>query len=203
MNNHKILIPMIAALLVLFPACTRISQKSHASWEYPIEFGYSREMVHQFLSHASRKTETLEEYPMSGVTVWFDSKDRLIKINFQGEAAAAIYSSPDSMISANWIPSDKPFYSGLTAHSNENEFMRVLGSPIREYAAPAPYKRDVPFEDMLPDSTVILPSPKEVRQIFKKDGYVIDVLFLSSDRNEGGKTFSKGALLWCEISRGL
>lgn len=180
----------IAITLSLMPACgpkgqdgSPIRTDSRNGWEYPIRLGDPRSKVHEFLGNATRTTEVLEEYPMSGVTTWFDLGGRLTKLNFHGEAGA-LYSGPNSMIAPNWIPSDRPLLFGLTAHADEGDFKRRLGSPINEVEA-GPAKA------------------KEVRCVWRKDGYVIDALFLASDREEGGKTFAKGCLVWFEVSPGL
>jgi len=160
-----------------------IATHSGASWEYPIRLGDSRAKVHALLGNASRATDVLEEYPMSGVTIWFDSEGRVTKLNFQGEAGA-LYAGPNSVIGPNWIPSDRPVVFGLTAHATEDQFRRQLGSPVREDDAGRA-------------------KAKELRLVWRKDGYLIDALFVASDRTEEGKMFAKGGLIWFEISPGL
>jgi len=180
---------VISVTLGLLPACGTNSNDSSSartdsrdSWQYPLRLGDARARVHEILGNATRTTEVLEEYPMSGVTVWFDSEGRLTKLNFHGEAGA-LYSGPNSMIGANWIPSDRPVLSGLTSHANEDDFRRLLGSPVREYeAGPS--------------------NAKEVRRVWRYGGYLIDALFLVSDRTNEGKTFTKGSLVWFEVSPG-
>jgi hypothetical protein len=180
----------IAITLSLLPACGPEGQEgspartdSRNGWEYPIRLGDPRSKVHQFLGNAARTTEVLEEYPMSGVTTWFDLEGRLAKLNFHGKAGA-LYSGPNAMMAPNWIPSDRPLLFGLTAHADEADFRRRLGSPVHEVEA-GPAKA------------------KELRCLWRKDGYLIDALFLASDRTEGGKAFAKGCLVWCEVSPGL
>lgn len=154
-----------------------------SSWTYPIHLGDSRAKAHEFLGNATRTTDVLEEYPMSGVTLWYDPEGRLTKLNFQG-TAGAIYSGPASMVGANWIPSDRSPVFSLTTSSDEGEFARVLGAPVSVNEAGPP-------------------SRLEIRRVWRKDGYVIDALFLGSERTEEGRTLQKGGLVWFEISRGL
>ena len=106
------------------------------------------------------------------------SGGRLTKLNFQG-SAGALYSDGQ-----NWIPSDRPPVFGLSADANASDFARLLGAPLSENeGGPA--------------------SRRELRRIWRKDGYLIDGLFLASDRTDIGKTFPNGSLLWFEISPGL
>ena len=181
---------LISVTLVLLPACgtdgkngSSARTNSRDSWQYPLRFGDARSKVHEILGNAAQTTNILEEYPMSGVTVWFDSEGRLSKFCFHGEAGA-LYSGPDSTIGANWIPSDSPVLSGLTSHAHEGEFRRLLGSPVREYEA---------------DPS----NAKEVRRVWRYRGYLIDALFLASGRTSDKNTFTKGSLVWFEVSPGL
>jgi hypothetical protein len=57
------------------------------SWQYPIRLGDTRARVHELLGAASRTTTNLEEYPTSGVDVWFNTEGRVTKLNFAGEAS--------------------------------------------------------------------------------------------------------------------
>ena len=75
------------------------SGESDGAWTYPLHFGDSRGKVHEVLGSATHTTEVLEEYPLSGVTLWFSPEGRVTKFNFQG-AAGALYSDGQ-----NWIPS--------------------------------------------------------------------------------------------------
>jgi hypothetical protein len=152
---------------------------SSDSWQYPVRLGDLRERVHKLLGGTSRTTPDLEEYPESGVTVWFDREGRVTKLNFAGEACA-VYAS------ASFAPiiSKQQILFGLTARTDEAEFRRVLGGPARES-----YERST--------------SVKELRCVWKKGGYVVDALFLVAERNHEGKTFPKGTLLWFEVFRGL
>ena len=149
------------------------------SWQYPVRLGDPREGVHKLLGAASRITPELEEYSESGVTVWFDRESRVTKLNFAGEACA-VYASA----SFDPIISKQQIVFGLTSYTNEAGFRRVLGVPARES-----HERST--------------SVRELRCVWKKDGYVVDALFLVAERSHEGKTFSKGTLLWFEVFRGL
>ena len=182
----------VAAILIAtawFSACDlkdagsqRIGSDSPSSWAYPLHFGDSRGRAHEVLGPAARTTEVLEEYPMSGVTLWFSPEGRLTKLNFQG-SAGALYSGPNSTGGQNWIPSDRSLVFGLTAHANEVDFARLLGAPVSETEAGSAGTR-------------------ELRRIWRRGGYLIDALFLASARTDLGKTFPRGSLLWLEISPG-
>ncbi len=154
------------------------SGESHSPWTYPLHLGDSREKVHEVLGNAMRTTDVLEEYPLSGVTLWFSPEGRLTKFNFQG-AAGALYSG-----SQNWIPSERTVVFGLTARSSDADFAGRLGAPVTE-------------------SVTGSTAARELRRIWRKDGYLIDGLFLASDRSDLGHTFPRGSLLWVEISPGL
>jgi hypothetical protein len=152
---------------------------SSDSWQYPVRLGDLREKVHNLLGATSRTTTELEEYPESGLTVWFDRESRVTKLYFAGEAGT-VYASA----SFDPIISKQQIIFGLTAHTDEAGFKRVLGGPTRES-----HERST--------------SVRELRCVWKKDGYVVDALFLAAERNHGGKTLAKGTLLWFEVFRGL
>lgn len=149
------------------------------SWQYPVRLGDTRTRVHELLSNPSRTTPALEEHPTSGITVWFDGDGRVSKLNFDGEATA-IYSSA----SFDRISSDRPLVFGLTSHTDEAGFRRILGVPLKE----TPERRA---------------SIRELRLVWKRDGYVVDALFLATERSHLDKTYKKGSLLWVEVYRGL
>lgn len=181
---------VMVALSVIFvsSACTSESRESAAvlvetSWQYPLQFGDSRDKAHELLGNATRTTDLLEEYPMSGVTLWFDPEGRLAKLNFQG-SGGSLYAGPKSMMGTYWIPTNKPVLFGLTPSANEAEFARVLGAPVSENEAGT--ARD-----------------REVRRVWRKGGNVIDALFLGVDRAADQATLLKGTLVWFEITRGL
>ena len=170
--------------LVLFSGCSHISHSGNGvsadPWEYPVKLGASRAQVHEVLGSASRSNQQLEEYPPSGVTVWFDSSDRVTKVGLEGEAGA-VY------VNASWdapMPSDHPLAFGLTGHSAEADFRRTLGTPKREIQERAAAAR-------------------ELHLMWKKDGYVVDGLFLGLERDERGRTYPVGSLLWFEVYRAL
>jgi hypothetical protein len=175
---------VLAALLS--SACTSrgpeasISGASLSAWAYPIRLGDSRARAHELLGNPTRTTDVLEEYPMSGVTLWFDPEGRLTKLNFTGPAGKALYSGPNTDL----IPSNRPIVFGLTAQSRDADFSRVLGTPVSEAEERAA-------------------SSREVRRVWRKDGVLIDALFLAVDRTEAGKALPKGGLVWFEVSRGL
>jgi hypothetical protein len=154
------------------------SGESDRFWTYPLHLGDSRGEAHAALGNATRTTEVLEEYPLSGVTLWFSPEGRVTKFNFQG-AAAVLYSDGGS-----WIPSSRTVVFGLTARSSDADFAGRLGAPVTESEAGAPG----------------LATARERRRVWRKDGYLIDALFLASDRNHRGQIFPKGSLLWVEIS---
>jgi hypothetical protein len=159
---------------------TPVSGAPPRVWTYPIHLGDSRARAHELLGNPTRTTEVLEEYPLSGVTLWFDPEGRLTKLNFVGAAGKVLYSgsSPDV------IPSDLTIAFGLTAHSIDGDFTRVLGPPVGE-------------------NQVRSANTAEVRRVWRKDDVLIDALFLAADRTEDGKTLPKGGLVWFEVSRGL
>jgi hypothetical protein len=153
--------------------------QADSAWEYPLRLGDSRAATHELLGNATRTTDALEDYPMSGVTVWFDSGGRVAKLNFAGDAAAL-----NSVGPFDWIPTDRRLVLGLTAHTDEAGFRRVLGWPIRETQV----------------------GPREARQarlVWRSDLYLVDAVFLASDRVQGGKKLAKGCLVWVEVSPGL
>ena len=188
-QKQRLLISDSAALfaVAILSACDSkkagqpASGESHGRWTYPLRLGDSRGNAHEVLGNATRTTEVLEEYPQSGVTLWFSSEGRVTKFNFQG-AAGVLYSDGQA-----WIPSGRTVVFGLTAHSSDADFAGRLGAPVTESEAGAPRST----------------TARERRRVCRKDGYLIDALFLASDRNHLGQTFPEGSLLWVEISPGL
>lgn len=170
---------------------------SDDSWDYAIRLGDSRAKVHKLLGNAARTTDALEEYPKSGVTVWFDSEGRASKLNF-GAEADQIYVG-----ASEWIPSDRQLMFGLSTRMNEDEFTRVLGTPVRvhEHRVPPTGGASVPASAG-PDK-YFTDWHNERRVIWRKLNYSIEARFLASDRADQGKTFAKGSLLDFEISPGL
>ena len=151
------------------------------SWTYPIRLGDSRGEAHSVLGNPARVTKVLEEYPMSGVTLWFDPEGRVSKVGMHGEAGA-LYAEP-SRFGDSWIPSERPLVFGLTPRANEVDFVRALGTPASQTEWGASRRR-------------------ETRRVWRRDGYIVDAEFLATDRSAEGKTFSKGSLLAFEVSHG-
>jgi hypothetical protein len=188
------LLPRQVGLIVLFTilflatsACRSIGSGGNAnqgdSWTYPIHLGDSRAKAHQLLGNPIRTTDVLEEYPMSGVTLWFGAEGRISKVGLEG-IASSLYTGPVSMIGDNWIPSDRAILFGLNARLTEEEFSRILGTPVDQNEAGRV-------------------TEKEVRRVWRRDGYIIDATFLAVARTKEDKMFPKGALLWFAVSRGL
>jgi hypothetical protein len=150
------------------------------TWEYPIRPGIPRAQVHELLGSESRSTRELEEYPPSGVTVWFDNNDKVTKVGFGGDAGA-IYGNSSLQVP---LASDRPLLFGLTGHSGEADFRRALGTPKQEIEEGGRATR-------------------ELHCIWRKDGYVVDALFLNAERHSAGKNYPPGSLVWFEAYRGL
>jgi hypothetical protein len=171
-------------VLVLSPGCRSKGPDSStgdrvvSSWAYPVRLGQSRAVVHELLGNPSRVTDTLEEYAISGVTVWYSPEGRVAKLNFLGDASA-LYSSG----SFDSIPSDRQLMFGLTAHTDQAGFRRLLGVPVRE-------------------AEVGRADAKETRVVWRKDGAVVDALFLAADRRHDGRILPRGTLVWFEVSPG-
>ena len=181
------LIAGFAILLLAASACRSIGSGSKDnqgdSWTYPIRLGDLRAKAHQLLGNPNRTTDVLEEFPMSGVTLWFDAEGRISKVGLQG-IASSLYTETSSMIGDNWIPTDRAILFGLNARLTNEEFSRILGTPVDQTEAGRA-------------------TEKEVRRVWRRDGYMIDATFLSVVRTKEDKTFPKGALLWFTVSRGL
>lgn len=202
--------------------CINNDKESIISWEYPIALGDSRARAHEFLSIIDYPAEYKhrEEYPTSGLIVYYDSEDRLTEILFRGDAGIInkVGSTP-----SDWIPPRVPFFNGITASSNEDDFKRVLGSPVREYEykiindtaansnkddskhTPDSRIREATIEEMLSDRIANIPKKFRSgdRKIWKTEGYIIEASFLNSDTTEGEKVLNAGSLLWCSVSRGF
>jgi hypothetical protein len=173
-------------LVVVLLSCQRnpqpganLPKSDTLDWSYPIHLGDDRSNVHKLLGPSSRVTSNLEEYPQSGLTVWYDQESHVSKLNFAGDAAA-VYGSTYSIL----IPSDKHILQTLTAKSDVSAFKKVFGEPKLE-------------------STERSTSNQELRCIWREHGFLIDALFLNVDRNVGAKVFKKGTLVWVEVSRAL
>jgi hypothetical protein len=166
------------ALLVLSlsPACK--FRTASDPWAYPVRLGDSRARVHELLGSATRTTEAVEEYPLSGVSVWFNPEGRVTKLNFSGAAAGL-----NSVGTFDSIPSDRSLMFGLTADIDEAGFRHLLGPPTVEAGLGSMARR-------------------EARLVWRKGGYTIDAHFLATDRPHDERLLAKGCLLWFEISPG-
>jgi hypothetical protein len=148
-------------------------------WQYPLRLGDTRSKVHELLSSPKRTTKDLEEYPASGVTVSFDDDRRVTKLGFAGTA---------SEISSDETPTiltDRPLLFGLTSHTDEAGFRRVLGMPARETQEHSANQKDL------------------LHCIWKKDGYIIEGFFLSSQKAQTQTSLPTGSLIRVEVYRGL
>ncbi len=150
-------------------------EREGESWNYPIHLGDPISKVHSLLGTPSRTTEVLEEYPRSGVSVWFTPEGRVAKLNFQGQAGA-LY-APDNQ----WHPTDRIVLLGLSPRATEIDFAQALGTP---------------------DETKLERGSKfrEAHLTWRRDGYIVDAWFLAIERSLGDIQFPKGALLWFEVS---
>ena len=172
---------LAGAILIVLLGCSpengsfTAGTPSLGAWAYPIQFHESRSKVHDLMGLPARATPDLEEYPSSGVTVWFNPEGGVAKLNFAG-IASRLYSG-----SLEPIVSDRVIVFGLTARAAEATFHHVLG--------PCMTQSDE-------RSTAI----SERRCVWRKDGYLVDALFLATDRIHEGTTFPKGTLLWFEVS---
>lgn len=184
--------------------CNQKSQKLNDPWEYPIKVGDSIFIVHKYLSGPSYPDVRSEKYPKSGVTIYYSGRN-VSQITFTGEAAALI-----SVLHPVWedeILYDKPFFAGITAHSNDDKFKRVLGPPLKEYADNRNYKGFRPTVEILGKEIFIKPAPilvlERLHQTWEKDGYLIEASFINFDSTYQDKVFKKGTLLWVTFLRGF
>jgi hypothetical protein len=161
--------------------------RSDDSWQYPIRLADTRAQVHTLLGAATRSDSILEEYPASGVSLWFDQNDRVTKLNFIGEAGGAYRSALEGMLS------DQPLLFGLTARSDEAAFRKVFGQPRQEQIEGPAGRR-------------------ERHLVWKKYGYVIDGLFFvevhktltcKDPCDVSTEAYRPGTLVWFDVYRGL
>jgi hypothetical protein len=131
------------------------------------------------LGAPSRTTLDLDEYPASGVTVWFRADGQAVKFNFAGKASR-LY----SVDRVGLIPTERSVLFGLTGHADEADFVRALGLPAS-------------------DGEERAAAVSERRRVWRRNGYVIDALFLVMERNQQGRTYPGGTLVWFEVSRGI
>ena len=160
-------------------------------WQYPIRVGDSRATVRDLLGppyHTS--TPVWDEFPTSGVSLMFDVGGRVTKLYFVGEADAH---SP--YIPSKYIPSDRPVLFGLSGHSDEEDFRLALGSPVAE-------RLDSPGHVFLESEGRLRPL-RGVRLIWRKEGYVVEGLFVAEERGYRENPYDKGTLSQFEVYRGL
>ena len=165
-HHWRTWLSLFVAMLSCCAGCTTGSSEAPgvvASWTYPIRLGDARAKAHELLGNPTRSTEVLEEYPLSGITLWFDSEGRVSKVNLQGTASALYTGGAVSLLS------HRALAFGLTAHSRDGDFARILGMPVTE----------------------IQEGPSERRERSDacggKSGYLIDATFLGVDRAYGEK----------------
>jgi hypothetical protein len=182
MRESVALVLLSAAASACGASTPRSSAASNDPWTYPIHLGDSRTKAHDLLGSPKRATDVLEEFPKSGVTLWFNTEGKVAKVNLQG-VAGALYTGPSSMLADNWIPSDRTLVFGLGASSTGEAFLKTLGPPLDETNGGAAARR-------------------EIRRVWRREGYVVDATFLGAPRSEGPRTFPTGALLWVEASHG-
>jgi hypothetical protein len=126
----------------------------------------------------------LEEYPLSGVTVWFDAEGRVSKLNFLGAVGQFRYGVGAA------ITSERPVLLGVTAQMDEAAFRRALGPPKLDWIDPATVEIEL-------GRTLV----RERRCIRKLSGFVLDAMFASED--QATKRQPQGGLIWFDVFRGL
>jgi hypothetical protein len=156
-----------------------VEKASSDPWQYPLRLGDTRAKVHELLSAPRRTTKDLEEYPASGVTVAFDDDRRVTKLNFAGPASEVASDGPPTILA------ERPLLFDLTSHTDETGFRRVLGMPARETQERSPNQKD------------------SLHCIWKKDGYVVEGFFLTSERVHDTTRLPTGSLIRVEVYRGL
>jgi hypothetical protein len=184
MARNSISLVLAAALMAAsVPACQQASpesvSRSTATWQYPIRLGDTRARVNEFLTMPAIDDGGIhQEYPASGVAIFFDDTGHLAKISIYGPASKVIGMRIGG---SEILPSNRPVVFGLAGTVNEATFRKVLGRPETETRG-----------------------PRERRCVWNKDGYVIDAQFLAIQReDERGTLYSPGTLLWFDITRGL
>ena len=168
---------LLVASLSLAAACAR-QQSPRYPWQYPIHLGDTRAQVHALLGAASRSDSILEEYPASGVTLWFDQNNRVTKLNFIGQAAECYRTTSEQMLS------DQALEFGLTANSNESSFRQAFGKPRVEEC------------DRRGSGTA-------AATCGRKRDTLIDGLFFVREYGDKPPPYPPGTLVWFEIYRGL
>ena len=195
MSRH----PLAVALFIALVGCCATANCSYPpksdagagsdGWQYALRLGDDLSRVHALLGFAHRSQDTgagvLEEYPLSGVSVWLDQGHHVIKLNFLGSSGAYRYSGL-----TQWVVSDRQIFLGLTARMNEPQFRRALGTPAIDGAEGASV-------DVLLGRTAV----REHRCVWRKNGVVIDALFVSESQALDRQPM--GSLIWFDVSRGL
>ena len=177
---RQILLAFALAITLVVGCRQNRENPSDTKWQYPVHLGDSQAKVHQLLGNPSAASHDLvEEFPSSGLSVWLNTERQVSKLNFQGEAAV-IY----TFDSFAFLPSNRQVLYGLTSRSREVDFRRILGTPTSEKEEGASAVR-------------------ELHCLWKKDGFLIDGLFLVAPRTRENKLFDKGSLLWFEVSPSL
>lgn len=179
--------PVVGLILVVLavgcansvPEAEQADQASSDPWQYPIRLGDTRAAVHDLVGSPGRVTAELEEYPASGVTVLFDSQGFVTKINFAGPASRIYSTDPVGL-----IPTDHPVFRGLSGHADERAFVDALGDPLS-----GGEERAV--------------AVRERRRVWRRDGYLIEALFLGVQRRDGDQSYSEGTLVWFDVFRGI
>ncbi len=156
-------------------------------WQYPIRLGDSRLTVQELLGppHYSEKPMR-DEFPRSGVSAIFNAAGRVTLLSFGGEA---------NYIQDLYIPSDRPVLFGLSGHSSEEDFRLALGSPVaesQEGAGPQVQEKDGRYRFVM-----------GVRLVWKKEGYIVEGLFVAEERGHRGNIYDKGTLDKFDVHRGL
>jgi hypothetical protein len=177
--NSRFASSILTVLSLSVAACDSsavlLGERESESWNYPIHLGDPISKVHSLLGIPSRTTEVLEEYPRSGVSVWFTPEGRVAKLNFQGQAGA-LY-APDNQ----WQPTGRIVLLGLSPRATEIDFRQALGTPEQ-----TTMERSSAF--------------RETHHSWRRNGYAVDGWFLATERTLGDIQFAKGTLLWFEVS---
>lgn len=194
MTKHLRALALLAALLGCFAGVTCSSRSDSGTgtgtdgWQYPLRLGDDLSRVHALLGFALRSQDTgdglLEEYPLSGVSVWLDRAHHVTKLNFLGSAGAFRYGLGNSVVS------DRRVFLGLTPRMNEADFRAALGTPAIDGAQPATV-------DLGTGRTAV----REHRCVWRKNGFTIDATFVSESQATDRQP--RGSLIWFDASRGL
>jgi len=177
-------------VIFVLVACGDPTETS-GTWQYPLRFGDGKHEVHKVLGPPHVEESWRETFPASGVAVWF-ADDKVSKFTFIGDAssisvgASTLRTSTEAATDETGdylgeVPSDAKIAFGLTARDTQATFGKILGQPVKsgkEYSA-------------------------TFRSVWRKDGYVLDAVFLSVDRVYGGRSFRRGTLVSLDVTRGL